>query len=253
MGVMMIAISIAGFDPSGGAGVLSDLKTFSALDVYGTATITALTAQNVRRVSNILPIETKFVEEQIDLILEDLPVIYGKTGMLYSKDIIKLVSKKISEYGLKIVVDPVMVAGSGGSLSEEGMANAMNKYLLKESVLVTPNVFEAELLSGITINSQEDAIEAAYKIGEFCDVVVTGGHLNGDNILFNGQLSVMEGNLIESNNTHGSGCSFSAAITAYMSKGTDMESAIKKADIFVKESIKKGNWGTLNQFWKYNK
>ncbi|MDO9044693.1 MAG: bifunctional hydroxymethylpyrimidine kinase/phosphomethylpyrimidine kinase [Methanobacteriaceae archaeon] len=246
----MIAISIAGFDPSGGAGILSDLKTFSALGVYGTGVITALTAQNVQRVSSILPIESDFIEEQIDLILEDLPVIYGKTGMLYSKEIIKSVSKKISEYDLKIVVDPVMVAGSGGSLSKEGMASAIKKYLLKEALIVTPNVFEAELLSGINIETQEDAIDAAHKIGKICDVVVTGGHLDGDNILYNGQISVISGELIESNNTHGSGCSFSAAIAAYMSKGTEMETAIKKADIFVKESIKHGHWGTLNQFWK---
>jgi hydroxymethylpyrimidine/phosphomethylpyrimidine kinase len=246
----MIAISIAGFDPSGGAGILSDLKTFSALDVYGTGVITALTAQNVQRVSGIRPIESDFVEEQIDLILEDLPVIYGKTGMLYSKEIISSVSKKISEYDLKMVVDPVMVAGSGGSLSQEGMASAIKKYLLKEALIVTPNVFEAELLSGLSIENKDDAIEAAEKIGELCNVVVTGGHLNGDNILFNGQISVMEGELIESNNTHGSGCSFSAAMAAYMSKGEKMENSIKKADIFVKESIRNGHWGTLNQFWR---
>jgi hydroxymethylpyrimidine/phosphomethylpyrimidine kinase len=246
----MIAISIAGFDPSGGAGILSDLKTFSALNVYGTAVITALTAQNVQRVSAIRPIETNFIEEQIDLILEDIPVIYGKTGMLYSKEIIRLVSRKISEYDLKMVVDPVMVAGSGGSLSQEGMAGAIKKYLLKEALIVTPNVFEAELLSGVPIKNKVDAIEAAREIGEICNVVVTGGHLNGDNILFNGQISVMEGELIESSNTHGSGCSFSAAMAAYMSKGIDMVNSIKKADIFVKESIKHGHWGTLNQFWR---
>lgn len=248
----MLAISIAGFDPSGGAGILSDLKTFSALGIYGTGVITALTAQNVQRVSSILPIESDFIEEQIDLILEDLPVIYGKTGMLYSKEIIKSVSKKISEYDLKIVVDPVMVAGSGSSLSQEGMASAIKKYLLKEALIVTPNVFEAELLSGINIETQEDAINAAHKIGKICDVVVTGGHLDGDNILYNGQISVISGELIESNNTHGSGCSFSAAIVAYMSKRTEMKTSIKKADIFVKESIKNGHWGTLNQFWKNN-
>lgn len=245
----MIAISIAGFDPSGGAGILSDLKTFSALGVYGTGVITALTAQNVQRVSGVRPIEPDFVEEQIDLILEDLPVIYGKTGMLYSKEIIQSVSKKISEYNLKMVIDPVMVAGSGGSLSQEGMASAMKKYLLKEAMIVTPNVFEAELLSGVSIKNKEDAIEAARKIGEICNVVVTGGHLNGDNILYNGQISVMEGELIESSNTHGSGCSFSAAMAAYMSKGIGMEDSIKKADIFVKESIRNGHWGTLNQFF----
>ena len=246
----MIAISIAGFDPSGGAGILSDLKTFSALGIYGTGVITALTAQNVQRVSDICPIESDFIEEQIDLILEDLPVIYGKTGMLYSKEIIRLVSRKISEYDLKMVVDPVMVAGSGGSLSQEGMAGAIKKYLLKEALIVTPNVFEAELLSGVSIQNKEDAMEAAKKIGKKCNVVVTGGHLNGDNILFNGQISVMGGELIESTNTHGSGCSFSAAMAAYLSKGIDMENSIKKADIFVKESIKHGHWGTLNQFWR---
>jgi hydroxymethylpyrimidine/phosphomethylpyrimidine kinase len=143
-----------------------------------------------------------------------------------------------------------MVAGSGGSLSKEGMASAIKKYLLKEALIVTPNVFEAELLSGLSIENKDDAIEAAEKIGELCNVVVTGGHLNGDNILFDGQISVMEGELIESNNTHGSGCSFSAAMAAYMSKGEKMKNSIKKADIFVKESIRNGHWGTLNQFWR---
>jgi hydroxymethylpyrimidine/phosphomethylpyrimidine kinase len=245
----MMAISIAGFDPSGGAGILADIKTFSALGVYGTSAITALTAQNVRRVSNISPINPSFVEEQIDMILEDLPIVFGKTGMLYSEEIILSVVKKIKEHSLKIVVDPVLVAGSGGSLSQKGMANTIKNNLLKEAILTTPNVFEAELLSGQEIKNKDDAIEAALTIGKNCDVVITGGHLDGDNILFNGQISVMEGELIESDNTHGSGCSFSAAITAYLTKGIDMDEAIKKADIFVKESIRHGNWGTLNQFW----
>jgi hydroxymethylpyrimidine/phosphomethylpyrimidine kinase len=248
----MMAISIAGFDPSGGAGILADIKTFSALGVYGTSAITALTAQNVERVSNISPITSSFVEEQIDLILEDLPIVFGKTGMLYSEEIILSVVKKIKEHSLKIVVDPVLVAGSGGSLSQKGMANSIKNNLLKEAILTTPNVFEAELLSGQEIKNKDDAIEAASIIGKNCDVVITGGHLDGDNILFNGQISVMEGELIESNNTHGSGCSFSAAITAYLTKGIDMDEAIKKADIFVKESIRHGNWGTLNQFWNLN-
>ena len=240
----MLALSIAGFDPSGGAGILNDIKTFSALGLYGTSAITALTAQNVKKVAGIYPIEPQFVAEQIDLILDDLPLEYGKTGMLYSKEIIKVVARKIKEYNLKIVVDPVMVAGSGGSLSKEGMASAIKKYLLKEAILVTPNVFEAELLSGIKINNQDDAIEAAIEIGKTCDVVVTGGHLDGNNILYQESIyhdgiKVIEGELIESNNTHGSGCSFSAATVSYLVKGLDMDMAIKKADIFVKKSILK--------------
>ncbi|MCK9152582.1 bifunctional hydroxymethylpyrimidine kinase/phosphomethylpyrimidine kinase [Methanobacterium alcaliphilum] len=245
----MIALSIAGFDPSGGAGILNDIKTFSALGIYGTSAITALTAQNVKRVSGIMPVPVDFVEEQIDLILEDLPLRYAKTGMLYSKEIIQLVARKIKEYNLKVVVDPVMVAGSGSSLSECGMAKAMQKFLLKKSFLITPNVFEAQLLSGMDINSQEDAIKAALKIGKSCDVVITGGHLAGNNIFYDGNIKVFEGELMENTNTHGSGCSFSAATVSYLVRGLDLETSIKKADIFVKKSIKNGKLGTLNQFY----
>ncbi len=245
----MMAISIAGFDPSAGAGILNDIKTFSALKVYGTAIITALTAQNVNRVASIYPIESDFVAEQIDVVLEEDPIIYGKTGMLYSEEVIRAVSKKIQEYQLKIVVDPVMIAGSGGKLSQEGFAIALKKYLLKNALLVTPNILEAEILSGLEIKNQEDAKKAALKIGEYCDVIITGGHLEGDNIFFNGEIKVLEGELIESSNTHGSGCSFSAAVVAYLVKGFNMESSLKLADDYVKESIIQGSYGTLNQFW----
>jgi hydroxymethylpyrimidine/phosphomethylpyrimidine kinase len=246
----MMAISIAGFDPSGGAGILNDIKTFTSLGVYGTGAVTALTAQNVKRVAGLYPISPDFVAEQIDLVLEDNPITYGKTGMLYSKDIIKTVAQKIDQYNLKLVVDPVMVAGSGGKLSEEGMASSIKKYLLKKAVLVTPNIFEAELLSGIEINTQKDAVEAAHEIGEICDVVVTGGHLNGNNVLYNGEIEIIDGELIDSDNTHGSGCSFSAATVSYLVQGFELEPSIQKANYFVKESIKHGKWGTLDQFWK---
>jgi hydroxymethylpyrimidine/phosphomethylpyrimidine kinase len=246
----MMAISIAGFDPSGGAGILNDIKTFSALGIYGTGVITALTAQNVKRVAGLYPISPEFVAEQIDLVLEDNPLTYGKTGMLHSKDIIKTVGQKIDQYNLKLVVDPVMVAGSGGLLSENRMDSSLKKYLLKKAILATPNIFEAELLSGIEIKTQEDAVEAAHKIGDICDVVITGGHLNGNNILYDGEVKIIKGELIESDHTHGSGCSFSAATVSYLVKGFELEKSLEKANDFVKESIKHGKWGTLDQFWK---
>ncbi|MBU4535599.1 MAG: bifunctional hydroxymethylpyrimidine kinase/phosphomethylpyrimidine kinase [Euryarchaeota archaeon] len=247
----MIAISIAGYDPSAGAGILSDIKTFSALGVYGTGIITALTAQNAKRVSGIYPISPEFIEEQIDLVMEDADIMFGKTGMLYSPNIIRSLAKKVKEYQLKMVVDPVMVAGSGGKLSQQGLADSLKKYLLKKSILVTPNIHEAEILSGIQIKNQEDAIRAARKIGKYCDVVITGGHLEGDNIFFDGKLEIFQGELIESNNTHGSGCSFSAAVTAYLVQGFDLKEALKQADSYVKESIRQGHYGTLNQFWNH--
>lgn len=246
----MIALSMAGFDPSGGAGILNDIKTFSAFGVYGTAVITALTAQNVMRVKGIQPVDPQFIEKQIDTVLESQKIEFAKTGMLYSKEIIKTVAKKVNEHELKVVVDPVMIAGSGGFLSKEDVAKSIKKYLLPIAKLTTPNIHEAQEISGIKIENTEDSIEAALKIGELCDVVVTGGHLEGNDVLFDGSIKVIKGELIESDNTHGSGCTYSSAVVASLVKGYDIETAVKNAGGFVKESIKHGSKGTLNQFWK---
>jgi len=246
----MIALTIAGFDPSAGAGILNDIKTFTALKVYGTAAITALTAQNPNRVANIHPVPPEFIEEQIDLIMEYLPIEYAKTGMLYSEDIIKTVTKKIKEYKLKTVTDPVMIAESGSPLSTNGTIKAIKKYLLKECILVTPNLQEAEALSNTRIKTIKDAEKAAKKIGKKCNVIITGGHLKGKNIFFNGKIKIFEEKLIKSSNTHGSGCSFSAAIVAHLTKGYSLEESVKRAVRFVKEAIRHGKWGTLNQFWE---
>ncbi len=246
----MIAMSIAGFDPSGGAGVLNDVKTFSAFGVYGTAVITALTAQNINNVEGIQPVDTQFIKKQIDAVLKQEKIEFVKTGMLYSSEIIKTVAKKVNEYGLKVVVDPVMIAGSGGPLYKKDFVRSLKKHLLPISILATPNIHEAQEISGIKIENTEDSIEAALKIGETCNVVVTGGHLQGSDVLFNGSIKVIEGELIESSNTHGSGCAYSSAIVASLVKGDDVETAVRKARKFVKESIKYGSKGTLNQFWK---
>lgn len=244
------ALTIAGFDPSGGAGILNDIKTFHALDVYGTAVITALTAQNVRKVEGIMPVDVVFIAEQIDVVLEDENIVYAKTGMLYSPEIIKTVADKVEEHDLKVVVDPVMIAGSGGLLSRKNVVHALKKYLLPLAHLTTPNIYEAQAISGIEIKDENDAEKAATKIGEICNVVVTGGHLEGNDMLYNGSVKILEGELVDTDNVHGSGCTYSAACTANLLMGCKLEEAVRNAGIFTRKSIENGLNGTLNQFWK---
>jgi hydroxymethylpyrimidine/phosphomethylpyrimidine kinase len=237
-------MSIAGVDPSGGAGVFADLKTFQAIGVYGTGIVTALTAQNPFKFSSTLPVSPEYIEEQMDSVLDEYEVEYIKTGMLYSPEIIELVSKKIKQHDLKAVVDPVMVATSGGNLTREDIADAFNRYLLPQAILTTPNVSEAEKLIGLKINSKEDAVEASKKIA--CDNIITGGHLDGINtISIGGEVSIIKQELIETDNLHGTGCNLSSAIVAYLAKGNDLNASILKALDYVYEGIKNGNYGTL--------
>ena len=240
----MIVMSIAGVDPSGGAGVFADLKTFQAIGVYGCGIVTALTAQNPYKFFSTLPISPEYIEEQIDSVMDSYEVEFIKTGMLYSPEIIKLVSKKVKEYNLKAVVDPVMVATSGGDLTKEDIADAFNKYLLPQSILTTPNVSEAEKLTGIDINTKEDAIEASKKI--VCNNIITGGHLDGINTInINGNVTTIKQKLIETDNLHGTGCNLSSAIVAYLAKNNDLKTSIAKSLDYVYEGIKNGNYGTL--------
>ena len=269
----MIGLTIAGFDPSGGAGISTDIKTMAAYGVHACAAVTALTAQNPKKVFSVEPVSTSYISQQIDSIFNEYTIKYSKTGLLYSKEIIQLVSKKVDEYDLSIVVDPVMVASAGDALSKMEIADALKKYLLKKTLIVTPNVSEAEKLSGMKIETVEDAKEAAYKIGEYCNVMITGGHLNGTNIIYNkekDELSTLHQDLIKSENLHGTGCSLSAAICANLvllnslsaaicanlvllnnndknSKDEDnLKIAIKKSTKFIYESVKNGRYGTLN-------
>lgn len=253
----MIGLTIAGFDPSGGAGILTDIKTMAAHGVHGTAVVTALTAQNPKKVFSVEPIPTEYICEQIDSIFDEYTIKYSKTGLLYSKEIIKVISKKVEEYDLKIVVDPVMVASAGSILAKEEMAKSLKKYLLKNTLLTTPNVSEAEKLSGIKINTKDDAIKAAKKIGKYCNVIITGGHLNGDNIIYtkeNDEANIIHQDLIETDNLHGTGCSFSAAIISNLiienkkdsSKKDNLNLAINKSLDFIYQSVKYGRYNTLN-------
>ena len=240
----MIVMSIAGVDPSGGAGVFADLKTFQAIGVYGTGIVTALTAQNPYKFFSTLPVNENYISEQIDAVLDSYKVEFIKTGMLYSPEIIKLVSEKVKEYNLKAVVDPVMVATSGGDLTKEDIAKAMNKYLLPKSILTTPNISEAEKLTGIEIKTKEDAIKASEKI--ICNNLITGGHLDGINTInIDGEITIKKQELIKTDNLHGTGCNLSAAIVAYLAKNNDLHTSILKALDYVYEGIKNGNYGTL--------
>ena len=242
----MIVMSIAGVDPSGGAGIFADIKTFQALGVYGTGIVTALTAQNPQKMYSLKAIETSYVEEQIDAILDTYNVEYIKTGMLYSTDIIKAVSKKIREYNLKAVVDPVMVATSGGELAKNDLSQNLLKYLLPKAILTTPNVSEAEKLTNIKITNEEEAKKACEKLGKTCNNIITGGHLNGINTTnIDGSTSIFKQKLLKTDNLHGSGCNFSAAIVSYLSQKNDLKTSILKASDYTYESIKNGKYGTL--------
>ena len=240
----MIVMSIAGVDPSGGAGVYADLKTFQAIGVYGCGIVTALTAQNPYKFFSTLPVSEEYIAEQIDAVMDSYEIEFVKTGMLYSPEIIKLVSKKIREYDLKAVVDPVMVATSGGDLTKEDIAKAMNKYLLPQAILTTPNVSEAEKLTNLRITTENEAIEASKKIK--CNNIITGGHLDGINTINIGsEITIKKQELIETDNLHGTGCNLSSAIVAYLSKNNDLKTSILKSLDYVYEGIKNGNYGTL--------
>ncbi|WP_407378581.1 bifunctional hydroxymethylpyrimidine kinase/phosphomethylpyrimidine kinase [Methanobrevibacter sp.] len=240
----MVVMSIAGVDPSAGAGVFADLKTFQAIGVYGCGVVTALTAQNPNRVFSISPIDVNYIEEQIDAVLDAYDITYIKTGMLYSPEIIELVGNKITEYNLKAVIDPVMVATSGGDLTKNDLADALNKYLLPKAILTTPNISEAEKLTDLKINSKEDAIKASEKFP--CDVLITGGHLDGINTMnFSGEITIEKQELLKSDNLHGTGCNLSSAIVAYLEKGNNLKTSCLKSFDYVYEAIKNGDYGTL--------
>ncbi len=240
----MIVMSIAGVDPSGGAGVYADLKTFQAIGVYGCGIVTALTAQNPYKFFSTLPVSEEYIAEQIDAVMDSYEIEFIKTGMLYSPEIIKLVSKKIREYDLKAVVDPVMVATSGGDLTKEDIAKAMNRYLLPQAILTTPNVSEAEKLTNLRITTENEAIEASKNIK--CNNIITGGHLDGINTINIGdEITIKKQELIETDNLHGTGCNLSSAIVAYLAKNNDLKTSILKSLDYVYEGIKNGNYGTL--------
>ena len=234
-------MTIAGSDSGGGAGLQADLKTFTSLGVFGTTIITGLTAQNTQGVYKVLEVPLDFIEAQFDVVMKDLSPQFAKTGMLANSSIVKLVEKKILEYSIKLVLDPVMVAKSGDQLVTEDTVEAL-KSLMKHSLITTPNKFEAEKLTSQKINSIEDLMKAAKKIYEEhgVNVVIKGGSTLGgiDAAIINGNVITLRGEEVNTTSTHGSGDVFSAAITAYLAKGETLENALRLAKNYVNESIK---------------
>jgi len=236
------ALTIAGSDSGGGAGIQADLKTFAALGVYGMCAVTAVTAQNTISVTAVQPIDPEIVREQIRAVVSDIGVDAVKTGMLYTRDIIEAVAEELSQLKVPIVVDPVMVAKSGAKLLREDAEEALIKRILPLATVVTPNLPEAENLAKMSIECLEDAEEAAKKIATLGPraVVVKGGHLEQDEcvdtLYYDGVVRRYTGRRV-SGGTHGTGCTFASAIAALLAKGYDIYEAVEEAKRFVEEAI----------------
>jgi hydroxymethylpyrimidine/phosphomethylpyrimidine kinase len=241
-----VAITIAGSDSGGGAGIQADLKTFAALGVHGTVAITSVTAQNTCAVTLVEDLKPEIVREQIKTVAEDLGIDAGKTGMLHTKEIIKAVSLELAKYRFPLVVDPVMIAKSGASLLEPEAIDALQKCILPRATVVTPNTFEAERLADTKIESLEDAKKAARRISELGPkaVVIKGGHLKGTNavdlLYYEGKFKEYSAPRLEVKTTHGTGCCFSAAVAAELAKKADVPTAVERAKEIVTLSIKFG-------------
>lgn len=232
-----VSLSIGGSDSCCGAGIQADLKTFQSLGVYGATVITAVTAQNTKAISDVFPLPAKIISSQLDAVLSDLAPSSIKTGMLFNSEIIDAVSEKIS--GLRnIVVDPVMVSETGRRLLEEGAVDALKKNLLPLADLATPNIHEAEVLSGMKICSIADAKKAAKKIPAK-SVIIKGGHLPSktDLLYQNKKFTLFKPSFVYTGRMHGRGCVFSSAVAAGLAKGFSIPESVSSAKSFIDRSI----------------
>lgn len=240
---MKTALSIAGSDCSGGAGIQADLKTMTMNGVYAMSAVTALTAQNTTGVSGIMEVSPEFLQEQLDMIFTDIRPDAVKIGMVSNPRLIRVIADSLYRYEAeRIVVDPVMVATSGASLMEQDAREALKKELLPLAAVVTPNIPEAEVLAGISIQNQEDMCRAAEKIFKnyHCAVLVKGGHsINDANDLLyaEGENLWFYGKRINNPNTHGTGCTLSSAIAANLAKGYSLKEAVSRAKAYVSGAL----------------
>ena len=240
-----LAMTIAGSDSGGGAGVQADLRTFSYFRVYGTSAITAVTFQNPLEVTGIEPLSPSAVKEQIQTVMKELSVSAVKTGMLFSEEIIEAVCEALKSFHGALVVDPVMVSTSGKKLLRDSAVQTLCDRLLPMASWITPNLSEAEVLTGMKIVSREDGIRATRLCAERwgCSVVLKGGHSdekNASDVVFHkGELRLFSTPRVEvrRNSDHGTGCTFSAALTALLAKGEEWESAVHQAKAFVTASL----------------
>jgi hydroxymethylpyrimidine/phosphomethylpyrimidine kinase len=256
------ALTIAGSDNSGGAGIQADLKVFSAFNVYGTSVLTALTSQNTTGVKDILPVDGEFVYSQIKTIAEDIKIDAVKTGMLFSSDVVEAVYTAVKDFKLKnIVVDTVFKSKNGKSLLSEKAIDIFIEKILPFSTVITPNIPEAEVISQTKIKNLEDMKNAAKIIQKINNryVIVKGGHMffgeKSIDVIYNGkEFSLLEYPVVRTKNTHGTGCTYSAAIAANLAKGIDIYKAIRIAKAYLHGAIEnaldigKGK-GPLNHNW----
>jgi hydroxymethylpyrimidine kinase/phosphomethylpyrimidine kinase len=239
-----VVLTIAGSDSGGGAGIQADLKTFAALHVFGTSALTCVTAQTPAGVRAIEALPTTIVSDQIRAVSDGFPIAAAKTGMLYSREIILQVARADVSQGLPIlVVDPVMVASSGARLLKADAIDALRDELLPLARVITPNLHEAEILCGHTISTVEELRQAAREIGEKYDTacVAKGGHLEGERVIDvlwdEGEFYTFDGPRVNAKETHGAGCCFSAALTAFLARGELMARAVELSKLFVSTAL----------------
>ena len=240
---MKTALSIAGSDCSGGAGIQADLKTMTMNSVYAMSVITALTAQNTTGVRAIQESTPEFLKQQIDAVFEDIYPDAVKIGMVASGELIHVITDRLKFYDARnVVVDPVMVASAGSSLIKQGAVQTLIKELLPLSTLVTPNIPEAQVLSGLNIENKEDMIAAAKEIWNRyrCAVLLKGGHsINDANDLLyvDGEIRWFEGKRIDNPNTHGTGCTLSSAIASNLAKGFTLVESVQRAKEYISGAL----------------
>ncbi len=240
---MKTALSIAGSDSCGGAGIQADIKTMTLNGVYAMSAVTALTAQNTTGVSAILEADEEFLKKEIDAVFEDIFPDAVKIGMVSSTGLIEVIADRLAFYHAKnVVIDPVMVATSGARLISDDAIATLKSKLLPMADVITPNIPEAEVLSGMTISNEHDMEVAARKTGDAfgCAVLIKGGHSINDanDILYaNGELTCFKGKRINNPNTHGTGCTLSSAIAANLAKGYSLEKSVERAKAYISAAL----------------
>jgi len=259
---MQHALTIAGSDSGGGAGIQADLNTFAAHGVYGTSAITAVTAQNTERVAAVHILPHSIVTAQIDAVASDIRLDSVKTGMLATAAIVEAVAAAIARWRLpQVVVDPVMVAKSGDKLVDEDAIVAVRRRLLPFCTVVTPNRHEAEVLAGMPVRTHDAAREAARRIAGSGSpaVVIKGGHFEGPhlvNLLFDGRdFTEIASERVDTTSTHGTGCTFAASIAAHLACGRSLPDAVREATEYVAGAIRRAvplghGHGPVNHFWR---
>jgi hydroxymethylpyrimidine/phosphomethylpyrimidine kinase len=256
------ALTIAGSDSGGGAGIQADLKTFAAWDVYGTSAITALTAQNTVAVTAVHLVPPEMVTAQIDAVVTDIGCDAVKTGMLGTPALVDAVATALRRHQLRlVVVDPVMVAKSGDTLLSDEAVQAVIRQLLPLARVVTPNIPEAEVLTGQPVRTVADMCDAARRLVDMgaAAALIKGGHLEGDtlvDVVFDaGQLHILDGSRLRSRHTHGTGCTMAASVAAQLARGIALPTAVDAAKAYVAGAMRHGvdvgrGHQPLNHFWR---